>query len=282
MVTNYSVKSVLLVAALYAIFFSTGCVTFDTISDSDHSAKEYLPKVDEDADTILNLHSNIEKTTFYVNAKEMVTGRRVKVLINRKRSYTVVAKPEGYISKEEFIQPPYMPGSLLSFTFLLGDKPKPQPEGEVETPFFILLSKTDTSEKIRDKVLKIAIVEFTEEGQLVGAGAGTTVADLMTDALKKTGAFEVFDRTSLEKILKEHELGMSGLLDKEKIVKIGKISGVQALVTGSVSKSKNVTLIAKLIDTETAKIIDTAAGQASSFDALASGMYTLAMELAKE
>jgi TolB-like protein len=104
----------------------------------------------------------------------------------------------------------------------------------------------------------------------------------MTDALKKTGAFEVFDRTSLGEILKEHELGMSGLLDKEKIVKIGKISGVQALVTGSVSKSKNVTLIAKLIDTETAKIIDTAAGQASSFDALAPGMYSLAMELAKE
>lgn len=121
----YNIKGVLL-AIIIALFLS-GCASnygiFPTINYKKH-ADEYYPKVAEDADTILNLHSNVGKTTFYINSREVITGKRIKVLINGKKSYTVVAQPEGYISKEEFIQPPYMPDAILSFTFLLGDRIK--------------------------------------------------------------------------------------------------------------------------------------------------------------
>jgi hypothetical protein len=80
------------------------------------------PKASDDATILLNLNSNIEKTTFYVDGKNVATGRRIKVLIN-KREHTIIAAPEGYRQKEEFIQPPYMMNnSLLSFTFLLEDR----------------------------------------------------------------------------------------------------------------------------------------------------------------
>jgi len=120
-----NIKSVL--SAVIIILFLSGCASnYDiapAINYKKHAA-EYYPKVSEDADTILNLHSNIEKTAFYINSKEIITGKRTKVLINEKKSYTVVAQPEGYISKEEFIQPPYMPDTILDFTFLLGDRIK--------------------------------------------------------------------------------------------------------------------------------------------------------------
>ena len=106
------------------IFLVNGCATISPVARANIDSSEYYPKASEDADTVLNLHSNIEKTTFYVDSKKIATGRRIKVLINSKRSYTILALPEGYISKEEFIQPPYMPNSLLSFTFLIGEKLK--------------------------------------------------------------------------------------------------------------------------------------------------------------
>ncbi len=120
-----NIKSILL--AVIITLFLSGCASnygiTPAINYKKHAA-EYYPKVSEDADTILNLYSNVGKTTFYINSREIITGKRTKVLINGKKSYTVVAQPEGYISKEEFIQPPYMSDTILSFTFLLGDKIK--------------------------------------------------------------------------------------------------------------------------------------------------------------
>lgn len=83
--------------------------------------KATYPRVSKNADLILNLCSNIQKTTFYVDGKKMVTGKRIKVLIDNK-PHIIVAEPEGYVSREEYIQPPYMNNSILSFTFMIGDR----------------------------------------------------------------------------------------------------------------------------------------------------------------
>lgn len=99
--------------------FCSGCQT--TLVKRDKAYLNHYPKTSENADTILNLHSNQQRTTFYVDGEKMVTGRRVKILIDN-RPHTVIASPEGYTVKEEYIQPPYMENSILSFTFLLGDR----------------------------------------------------------------------------------------------------------------------------------------------------------------
>jgi curli biogenesis system outer membrane secretion channel CsgG len=54
-------------------------------------------------------------------------------------------------------------------------------------------------------------VEFSERGDLGIKDAGTIVAEWMTTSLNKTGAFEVYERLSLEKLMKEHEIKVIGI-----------------------------------------------------------------------
>ncbi len=49
--------------------------------------------------------------------------------------------------------------------------------------------------------------------------------------------FTVIGRRDIDKVLKEQRLQLSGLLDKLRVVKIGKLLGAQAIISGSVSDS---------------------------------------------
>jgi hypothetical protein len=72
--------------------------------------------------------------------------------------------------------------------------------------------------------------------------------DLMINALVNTNRFRVFERTKLEAILQEQDFQVtSGRVDPSTAVKIGKMIGVDSIVTGSVtsimfSKSGGITL----------------------------------------
>jgi TolB-like protein len=136
-------------------------------------------------------------------------------------------------------------------------------------------------QKLREKVLKTAVVEFTERGDLGIRDAGAIVAEWMTTALNKTGVFEVYERLSFNKLMEEHKLGMSGLMEEETIAKIGKMRGVDAIVTGSVIKFGDIiSVTAKLIDTETAKIIDSGDIKVTDVNRISLEIGKLALELA--
>ena len=78
-------------------------------------------------------------------------------------------------------------------------------------------------------------------------------------------------------------VGAAGLDAVLSAAKAGKIHGVEAIVTGSVIKFGNiVSVTVKLIDTETAKIIDSADVKAKSLDELSEKIDELALELARE
>lgn len=84
------------------------------------NTNDYYPKTSPYASILYELQSNKERTHFYVDGNELPAGRRLKILIDDK-PHTVIAQPEGCVSKEEFIQPPYNNYSPLSFTFLIGE-----------------------------------------------------------------------------------------------------------------------------------------------------------------
>jgi len=133
------------------------------------------------------------------------------------------------------------------------------------------------------KVYKTAVVEFTERGDLGIPDAGAIVAEWITTALNKTGAFEVYERLSLSTLMEEHKLGMSGLMDETTIAEIGRIRGVQAIITGSVIKFGDIiSVTAKVIDVETAKIMRSADIKVNHINAISSEIDRLALELAKE
>lgn len=105
----------------------------------------------------------------------------------------------------------------------------------------------------------------------------------MGSSLIKTGAFTLYERILLYKILEEQDLGLTGALDEKTTTEIGKLYGVEAIVTGTVSKFGNtISVVAKLIDTETAKVIASSDVKTTSVDAIPGAMDELARELAKE
>ena len=138
-----------------------------------------------------------------------------------------------------------------------------------------------SKQKIRTKVYRTAVVEFAERGDLGIKDAGTIIAEWMTTSLDETGAFEVYERLSLAKLMEEHQLEMSGLMDDDTIAKIGRIHGVQAIITGSVLKFGDIiSVTAKVIDVETAKIVDSADVKVKDVNAISSEIENLAWDLA--
>ncbi len=63
------------------------------------------------------------------------------------------------------------------------------------------------------------------------------------------------ERADIEKILGEHELGLSGTVSADSAAKIGQLTGAKVLVTGRVFKAEGeLFIVAKIIGTETSRV----------------------------
>lgn len=116
------------------------------------------------------------------------------------------------------------------------------------------------AEKISGKGKKtVAVVDFTDlEGNVTQLDQ--FIAEEFSVALAGSSkGFRVIDRTRLKSIIKENKLAATGLIDPATASKLGKIAGVDALVTGTLTPfGDNVRLTVKVLDSETADIIDSA------------------------
>ncbi len=110
----------------------------------------------------------------------------------------------------------------------------------------------------------------------------TAAADSVTHELVNSGRFRVIERSRLDEVLREQDLGDSGRIDPSTAAGIGKVLGVQLVVLGSVTEfgieeyggrlpqigkwkfgrglggklvKGNATLTARVIDTTTAEIL---------------------------
>lgn len=107
----------------------------------------------------------------------------------------------------------------------------------------------------------IAVVDFTDlEGNVTALGrflAEELSISLAESAGENPGGFDVIDRNHLAALLREHKLTASGLLNRITARKLGQISGVEALVTGSLTDfgGDEVRISVKVLDMSTAKVI---------------------------
>jgi len=121
-------------------------------------------------------------------------------------------------------------------------------------------STAKVEEKVNAKVevqdaLPAAVLPFAERGMGV-KGYGEKVSDLLFAALSAEPDLWLVERQDIEKVLSEQELSASGMVDSSKAVKIGSLTGAKVLITGSVVEiDKNVQLIAKIIGTETTRVL---------------------------
>lgn len=102
----------------------------------------------------------------------------------------------------------------------------------------------------------IAVVDFTDlQGNVTELGR--FLAEELSVSLSGAGKdFDVVDRTHLKSLLAEHKLSSTGLIDPKTARELGKIAGVDALVTGTITPfGDSIRLSIKVLDTETAKVI---------------------------
>jgi TolB-like protein len=102
----------------------------------------------------------------------------------------------------------------------------------------------------------VAVVDFTDlRGNVTELGR--YLAEQMSVALALTDqGIEVVDRTHLKAIVQENKLSASGLIDPGTALKLGRLAGVQVLVTGTLTPfGDSVQLAIKALDATTARII---------------------------
>jgi TolB-like protein len=101
---------------------------------------------------------------------------------------------------------------------------------------------------------KIAIMEFPDlHGNI--SEFGKFIPEELTTRLFMTRKFNVLERQLLNKVLDEQNLGLTGLIDASSAAQVGKVLGVDAIVTGTVTDIGNMIRInARLISTETAGV----------------------------
>jgi len=84
--------------------------------------------------------------------------------------------------------------------------------------------------------LRVGIVDFVNKTSYGAGRLGTSASDILTTELFKTGAFILVERAKLNQVLGEQSLGQTGVVNPDTAAQAGKVLGLNALVTGSISQ----------------------------------------------
>jgi curli biogenesis system outer membrane secretion channel CsgG len=88
----------------------------------------------------------------------------------------------------------------------------------------------------KDAKYRIGVMEFENQSPYGGWRLGQGCSDMLATSLVETGKFRVFERDKLDAILKEQDLGTAGRVTPQSAAKVGKMLGLQAIVTGAVTE----------------------------------------------
>ena len=86
---------------------------------------------------------------------------------------------------------------------------------------------------------RIAVLEFdfsSLSSPYSVPNASRGVSDVLVDRLVNNGAFSVIERSQLDAVLQEQNLGTSGRVDANTAAQVGRILGVDAVIVGSVTQ----------------------------------------------
>ena len=132
---------------------------------------------------------------------------------------------------------------------------------------------------------RLAVIDFEQKAaqEFQGKQVGEIVAEWLITSLVNTGRFEVVERAQLQKILKEQQLGMTGMINQDTAAKVGELLGVKVIITGSVIQMGNTYDVnARLISVEDGSILRAERIRGTGLDSIERLMDTLADSLKKD
>jgi len=104
-------------------------------------------------------------------------------------------------------------------------------------------------------VYPLAIFPFQVRGQTLGL-VGTEISDILFAHMIKYPDLYLVEREELSKIFDEQQIGLSGIVDSETAVKVGRLTGAKLLIAGSaLDVSGKTYLVAKIISAETSRVL---------------------------
>ncbi len=129
--------------------------------------------------------------------------------------------------------------------------------------------------------VRVAVMNFENNSTWTywGDNLGRAAADELATQLVQSGKYTVIERAQLDAILQEQNLGASGAITPATAAKVGKLLGVQLLLTGSITQfsvqrtsvamrgiggtysNAESKLDARLVNTETGEVMVVAVGQ---------------------
>jgi TolB-like protein len=105
---------------------------------------------------------------------------------------------------------------------------------------------------------KIAIIPFSyADGRTGTSKDGSVISERLTIKMINMHKFEIIERSVLDKVMTELKLQNSGMIDANSAQQLGKVLGVEAIITGTIVETSGgqIEVNARLIKTETAQAI---------------------------
>ena len=128
-----------------------------------------------------------------------------------------------------------------------------------QDPYDVLVKElSDTT--VFTKQPKVAIMPFNYLDNRKSDG-GIIISERLTTRVVKLKKFSVIERQLLEKVIAELHLESTGVIDVETTKQLGKVLGVEAIITGTLMdvRGNMVEINARLIKTDTAEVLTTSA-----------------------
>jgi len=102
--------------------------------------------------------------------------------------------------------------------------------------------------------LTVAMLDFSAKDP-GNPDLGKQIGEALAAGLADTPGITLVDRESIRHTIQEHALNLTGLVDSDKSIQIGKLVGARIMITGSAFVlGKQMTITAKLIGTETSLV----------------------------
>ena len=105
----------------------------------------------------------------------------------------------------------------------------------------------------------LAVFPFSCSEKLEAERVGFAMSELLTHYFNTGAAFTVVERSLLTKVLEEQKLQLSGAIDPDSAVQVGRLLGAKLVLLGSVEKlGGKYQVNARIVETQTGRVVSTA------------------------